>query len=402
MKKCSRAAPERTAEKVYVQMESQTRSDGLTVVFGGAFDPPHLEHAKALRCAVGTLGAKRVVVLPTSLPPHKGDGFLSFDERAELCRIAFSDVGAKVIVDDEERRRGKDNYAYILLEIMKERYGNIVYLIGGDSLRDLHAWKHPEKILGICPVEVAPREGCGDAEEQAARAKELYGGEIFTLPFMGDNVCSGRVKAKLLLGDECPELDRRVAEFISKRGLFSKYTATVEKLRGFESEELFLHSKQVVLRAADLNSRHNLGEDFEKVFVAALLHDNAKERPSLDGLEVPADSVGTPVLHQFLGAEKAARDFGVEDRDILEAIRVHTTAKAGMSVFEKLIYTADSTSYDREYDPIPALREIADEDFEQGFLAVLAYTYRKLVKKGGAIYPLTEEAVRYYLPQGAV
>ena len=124
----------------------------------------------------------------------------------------------------------------------------------------------------------------------------------------------------------------------------------------------------------------------------------ATQRPSVDGLSVPADSVGTKVLHQFLGAEKAKRDFGIDDDEILEAVRCHTTAKPAMTVFEKLVYTADSTSYDREYDPIPVIRAIADKDFEKGFLSVLEYTYMKLTAAGGAIYPLTEEAVKYYLP----
>ena len=113
---------------------------------------------------------------------------------------------------------------------------------------------------------------------------------------------------------------------------------------------------------------------------------------------MPPDSVGTPVLHQFLGAEKARRDFGVTDEEVLSAIRLHTTAKADMTVLEKLIYTADSTSYDRDYDPIPALRAEVDEDFERGFRDLLAYTYRKLRGKGAPSYPLTMEAVRFYLP----
>ena len=150
------------------------------------------------------------------------------------------------------------------------------------------------------------------------------------------------------------------------------------------------------MRAVDLNSAHNLKQDFDKVFLAALLHDNAKQRPSLDGLNVPSDSVGTPVLHQFLGAEKAKRDFGVTDDDILNAIRYHTTAKPDMTVLEKLIYTADSTSYDREYDPIPELRRIVDENFENGFYVLLKWTYDKIIAKGKGIYPLTAEAMHYY------
>ena len=63
-----------------------------TVIFGGAFDPPHSEHVKALKCAVETFGAKRAVILPTYLPPHKSRGFLDFDTRAELARAAFDGV----------------------------------------------------------------------------------------------------------------------------------------------------------------------------------------------------------------------------------------------------------------------------------------------------------------------
>lgn len=369
-----------------------------TIIFGGAFDPPHNEHVKALECAVRTFGAERAVILPTFLPPHKSEGFLDFDTRAELARIAFADAGAEVVVDKTEKERGKDNYAYLLLGEMKKKYGDIVYLIGGDSLRDLGTWRSPEKILAECPVAVAPREGCGDAAAQRAEALSKYGGNIVLLDFMGGAASSGRVKAQLLLGTECRDIPKGVAEYIRQHGLFRDYEEWVAALKDMETEELFAHSAAAVMRAVDLNSRHNLKLNFRKVFEAALLHDNAKQRPSLDGLDVPADSVGTPVLHQFLGAEKAKRDFGVTDEDILGAIRYHTTAKPGMTALEKLIYTADSTSYDREYDPIPELRAATDADFEQGFREVLAFTYRKLKRKGGAVYPLTEEAVKYYLP----
>ncbi len=54
-------------------------------------------------------------------------------------------------------------------------------------------------------------------------------------------------------------------------------------------------------------------------------------------------------------------------------------------------------SDDREYAPIPKLREIAKKDFEAGFLATLDYTYNKLKAKGGAIYSLTLDAYKYYI-----
>ena len=73
-----------------------------------------------------------------------------------------------------------------------------------------------------------------------------------------------------------------------------------------------------------------------------------------------------------------------------------------MTTFEKLIYTADSLSDDRDYAPIPELRSIAIADFEKGFRATLEYTYEKLRAKGGAIYPLTVAAYEYYIVNGNI
>ena len=370
-----------------------------TIIFGGAFDPPHREHVRLLKAAVEELNAERAVIVPTYFPQHKSQGVLPFDARAELCRAAFcGEVGADIIIDETERERGRDNYTCLVLPELKKKYGDVVYLIGGDSLEYLPTWKKPAEILSVCPLAVAGREGFAPVSEVAANITARYGGTVRVLDFVGKEVSSGRIRAEFFLGENSDLVPEAVGRTVRERGFYRDYAETVTKVRDFESAELYEHTRQVVFRAVDLNSAHNLKCDFRKVFLAALLHDNAKQRPSLDGLSVPADSVGTSVLHQFLGAEKAKRDFGVTDDEILNAVRYHTTAKPEMTVFEKLIYTADSTSYDREYEPIPVIRAIADEDFEKGFLSVLEYTYMKLVAKGGAIYPLTEDAVRYYLP----
>ena len=352
-----------------------------------------------LKAAVEELGAERAVVVPTYFPPHKSQGILPFAERAELCRAAFGDsTGVEVVVDETEFERGRDNYTCLVLPELKKKYGDIIYLIGGDSLEYLPTWKNPAEVMKICTIAVAEREGFASVRGSAAKLAARFGGDIRVLNFVGKEVSSGRIRAELFLGEDSAGVTESVARTVRERGYYRDYADTVEKVKACESADLYEHTRQVVFRAIDLNSAHNLKCDFRKVFLAALLHDNAKQRPSVDGLSVPADSVGTKVLHQFLGAEKAKRDFGIDDDEILEAVRCHTTAKPAMTVFEKLVYTADSTSYDREYDPIPVIRAIADKDFEKGFLSVLEYTYMKLTATGGAIYPLTEEAVKYYLP----
>lgn len=366
-----------------------------TLIFGGAFDPPHIQHVKMCESAMKQLGIERLVIVPTLSPPHKEAGYLSFADRCNLVRIAF--YGLNCEIDDIEQVRGKDNYSACVLPLLKQKYGDIVYLIGGDSFKYLNTWYKPSAVVSVCPIAVVGREGYDDRRIVAQELENTIGGEYILLDYVGKDVSSSVVRAKLLLGEKPCEIDEKVYDYLKINNLFCKYEHAVDKLRSYQTDELFEHSKAVVKTAIDLNSKHHLKQDFDKVFLASLLHDNAKQRPSLDGLDVPKDSVGTSVLHQFLGAEKAKRDFGIEDEDILSAIRCHTTAKANMTVFEKLIYTADSLSIDRQYSPIPQLRAIAERDFEQGFLAVLKYTYDKIRAKSGNMYPLTEDAKRFYL-----
>jgi len=368
---------------------------GKTLIFGGAFDPPHREHVQLCKEAMNQLNADRLVIVPTYLPPHKNQGFLSFNDRVILIKEAFKDFD--LIIDDIENIRQKDNYTVNILPIMKEKYGDIEYLIGGDSFEYFSSWYKPEEIVKICPIAVCGRNGYKSLKSIKTSLENSIGGSYDLIDYTGEDISSSMIRAKLLMLEDCDELPKNVMQLIRINHYYEDYKWMVEKLKSYQTEDLFIHSKNVVKRSIDFNSKHNLKQDFTKVFLAALLHDNAKQRPQLEGLIVPLDSVGTKVLHQFLGAEKARRDFNIQDEDVLNAIKYHTTAKANMTMLEKLIYTGDSLSDDRTYDPIPSLRSIAINNFNEGFLAILKHTYDKLANTGLSVYPLTLEAVKYYL-----
>lgn len=365
------------------------------LIFGGAFDPPHSEHVTMCKSAMKELGISKLVIVPTYTPPHKSASFLSFEDRCELIKVAFRDVD--FVIDNVEKVRGEDNYSALILPILKQKYGDITYLIGGDSLEYFSNWYNPQAIVDTCPIAVCAREGFDDISSTAQALEKKYGGKFILLNCKGRDVSSSEIKAKLLMEEEPCELDCKVLDKIREMHLFEECKDMAVKLCSYQTQELFEHSKAVVLTAMRLNSLHNLKQDFKKVFLACFLHDNAKKRPSLDGLNVPIDAVGTPVLHQFLGAEKAKRDFDIQDAEVLDAIRYHTTAKADMTTLEKLVYTADSVSFDRTYDPIPAIRDIAMHDFNEGFKAVLRYTYQKVSASGKGMHPLTQQAVDCYL-----
>jgi len=367
-----------------------------TLVFGGAFDPPHIEHVNMCKEVMNEFGFTKLVLVPTYNFVHKESSAISFEDRVDLIKVAFKELDFEI--DLIEKERGKDNYSANILPILKDKYGDISYLIGGDSLKYLNTWYKPEKVVNVCPIVIVNRDGY-DIKENLDSITNSIGGNFIISKYSGKDISSTIIRTKLYLGLKPEEISKEEYELIKSRNLFNDYLSMINQLHGYQTDELFEHSLAVVLRAQDYNSRHHLHQEYKKVFLAALLHDNAKQRKSLDEFEVPEDAKGSPVLHQFLGALKAKRDFGIEDEEILNAIKYHTTAKANMNVLEKLIYTADSTSDDRKYDPIPTIREIAIENFDKGFIEVLKYTYNKVSKNSNGIYPLTLEACDYYLKE---
>ena len=151
------------------------------------------------------------------------------------------------------------------------------------------------------------------------------------------------------------------------------------------------HTCGVVLAGLKINEKTGL--PYEKVFLSCLLHDCMKYAEKVhEG--VPADTVGTKIVHAFNGAEEARVGFGVTDPEILDAIRYHTTGRAGMSVLDKLVYTADMVEeITRDFEGVEELRALAYRDLDAGFERCFMECYDLLLQSGKPIYYLTLECL---------
>lgn len=113
------------------------------------------------------------------------------------------------------------------------------------------------------------------------------------------------------------------------------------------------------------------GEDVIKAELAGLLHDIAKaikleklkktmigfDDPYTDAEYVSIVSDRAPqVLHAIYAPYLAKKDYNIEDKDILSAIRWHTTGKKDMSLLEKIVFVADYIEPNRK--KLPRLDEI--------------------------------------------
>jgi nicotinate-nucleotide adenylyltransferase len=131
-------------------------------VFGGTFDPPHLGHLILAEEGRFQLRLERILWVLTLVPPHKPDAPISpLDARMRMLREAIRGIDYFEISRADIDRPGP-HYAVGTMNWLAERYpqARFLYLMGGDSLRDLVSWHDPMRFLQVCDaVGVMERPG---------------------------------------------------------------------------------------------------------------------------------------------------------------------------------------------------------------------------------------------------
>jgi nicotinate-nucleotide adenylyltransferase len=128
-------------------------------LFGGSFNPAHEGHAHVAETALRRLGLDRVIWLVSPQNPLKSASeSASLSARMKSARAMARDP--RMIVSDVEARAGS-RYTIDILRMLKQRFPGVrfVWLMGGDNLNSLHAWRGWADILREMPVAVIARPG---------------------------------------------------------------------------------------------------------------------------------------------------------------------------------------------------------------------------------------------------
>jgi len=172
------------------------------------------------------------------------------------------------------------------------------------------------------------------------------------------------------------------------------------------TDKRYKHSLAVADEAKRLAKKY--GADPEKAYVAGLLHDICKNTEvnillqtakEFDIILCSEEKAESKLLHARLGAEYVKRVLGVEDIDIINAIRYHTTARADMPLFEKILYLADFTSSDRDYDGVETMRRLVEKGIKPAMHEALVFTLKDLITREHAIHPDTVAAYNQIIIQ---
>lgn len=166
------------------------------------------------------------------------------------------------------------------------------------------------------------------------------------------------------------------------------------------SAKRYQHTLNVRRMAVKLAKRW--GADPEKAALAALLHDTAKELPREEMLQILNDNAimaenaqnrPSPVWHGICAAILAQTQWGVENEEVLSAIRCHTTGKPGMSLLDEIVFLADMTSAERDYPEVDYLRKLEKKDIHQAMREALEMNLHWLEESGKPVDEETRAAL---------
>ena len=376
-------------------------------ILGGTFNPIHEGHIAMARAAMAGAHLDRVLFLPDSVPPHK-TGIVCAEDRYRMVCAALAHEKNLEPSRMELDREGT-TYTYHTLLALKKAYphAELFYIIGTDTLMQLHSWYHFPEVIRLATFLVCPRvtPHSPDAVLQERRSLMEQGGRFQDIAMPIVDISSSQIRACLKSGQAdtlipIPVLEYcRIAGYYQLPLLFPQGKEWLRMLSHDLTAKRFAHTLSVAYTAVNLARNHHL--DIRKAEVAALLHDCAKCMPLRDMQKVCLEHALTndaaiissgALLHSIAGAYLAASVYGVEDPDILRAISCHTTGKIGMTKLDMVVYLEDKIEPTREnYPALAKIRMMAPLSLERAMYASLESTH-EFVKNGSK--PLHPQSVR--------
>lgn len=193
--------------------------------FGGTFNPPHIAHRKMLESVAALPEIERVLVAPTNIPPHKEipGMFATKEQRLYMCELLCDGVRKAEVSDIEFKKEGK-SYSFYTLSQLREQYGSVAMLIGGDMITSFTTWHRFDELLKIAVFYAVRRKGIDNDEfDKSVLHLKNLGGNIRVLEMDFPDVSSTKIRDAVSLGQNAESLiPPNIFEYITVNGLYRK------------------------------------------------------------------------------------------------------------------------------------------------------------------------------------
>ncbi|MDR0448688.1 MAG: bis(5'-nucleosyl)-tetraphosphatase (symmetrical) YqeK, partial [Treponema sp.] len=341
-----------------------------------------------------------LLLVPANISPFKQTpgGTALAGDRLDMI-LASITADPRIIADDLELRRGGISYTIDTLREIISRYrpeAKPALILGDDLTTDFSKWKDAEEISRIADIIIARRMTSTGEQEFP------YHHRVLTNEIM--DISSAMIRERIALNGAWHYLVPQGARhIIEERGLYLFQTNTVgfytgqnagllarveDTARAVLPAERFIHSRNTAILARDLALRYGL--DGSAAYLAGIAHDLAKNEPPVSPAEqtdVSPDwkSTGSsPALNHGKAAAVLLQErFGIHNKDVLEAIELHTTGKPRMGDLARVVFIADKIEFSRKnVQNMLQNNEKEPGGLKELFYAVLKNHVKWLEKKG--------------------
>jgi nicotinate-nucleotide adenylyltransferase len=130
-------------------------------ILGGTFNPIHYGHLAAAEEVSDRLGLKRVLFVPSFIPPHKKDEDIpSVIHRMQMVRLAIAD-NPLFELSDIEITRGGMSYTIDTMKSLRKTMADaeLYFITGLDSFLEIKTWNRWKMLLTLCAFVVLSRPG---------------------------------------------------------------------------------------------------------------------------------------------------------------------------------------------------------------------------------------------------
>lgn len=174
-------------------------------LFGGTFDPPHLGHLALAGAAYEQLNLERVLWILTGVQPLKISQHITpVEHRLAMLEIALQDDPRFGISRVEVDRPGP-HFSVDTIRILARQHAqdDLIFLMGGDSLRDLPRWRFPADLVSAC-AEIGVMRRPDDALDLAALETQIPGltEKVRFIDIPAVDISASRIRAQIASGED--------------------------------------------------------------------------------------------------------------------------------------------------------------------------------------------------------
>ena len=193
-------------------------------LYGGTFDPIHIGHLIVIENAINYMNLDKVIILPSSNPPHKKNKKKSKpDIRVEMVSEAIKD-NPKIVLSTFESSDQKVRYTHETIKYFEESFKDdeIFYIMGEDSFLTIDSWRNYEEILD-CNLIVFSREDINNQSKLLNKIELVKkdNPNIYLINSLNINISSSLIRSLVKDKKSIKYLvDDRVRYIIEKRNLY--------------------------------------------------------------------------------------------------------------------------------------------------------------------------------------